>query len=402
MSLFTFIFLSCEFLFVDIISLTTKGINVVNAQNYVLGSSVLGFFLYSFIDKQKSIYIVTCILSLISFIFVNNLDTYISILISGLMLFLFLGILGGASYYKSICDSATVVGVSYMCGTLLQFVVNYLSIKIYIIPLCLVLLSICLFKTNVDEMILVKKDTKELSIILILLVSLLTIVFSTLDNAVTIYHANKVLDIGRWPRLLLAFSALLAGFLYDIRSRKYMSIIIYCVMVLSTICLLVNELLGLIIFYLSVGFFAVFFTSTFLELAPYTNRPKLYAGMGRAINNLVAILISNLSLNLLSSGNKLLIISIELILFVFTNILTFVYTNKYKLFIESSDNQVKEYNLTPREREVLNLLISSDDKLQEIADKLSISKRTLERYVTSIYKKTNTTSRVGLISLFKK
>ena len=42
------------------------------------------------------------------------------------------------------------------------------------------------------------------------------------------------------------------------------------------------------------------------------------------------------------------------------------------------------------------------DKLQEIADKLNISKRTLERYVTSIYKKTNTTSRVGLISLFKK
>ncbi len=402
MSLFTFIFLSCEFLFVDIISLTTKGISVVNAQNYVLGSSVLGFFLYSFIDKHKSIYIVTCILSLIIFIFVINLDAYISILISGLMLFLFLGILGGASYYKSICDSATVVGVSYMCGTLLQFVVNYLSIEIYAIPVCLVLLSIYLFKTNVDEKVLVKKDTKQLSIILVLLVSLLTIVFSTLDNAVTIYHANKVLDIGRWPRLLLAFSALLAGFLYDIRSRKYMSIIIYCVMVLSTICLLVNELLGLIIFYLSAGFFAVFFTSVFLELAPYTNIPKLYAGMGRAINNLVAILISNLSLNLLSSGNKLLIISIELILFVFTSILTFVYTNKYKLFLESSDNQVKEYNLTPREREVLNLLISSDDKLQEIADKLNISKRTLERYVTSIYKKTNTTSRVGLISLFKK
>ena len=71
MSLFTFIFLSCEFLFVDIISLTTKGINVVNAQNYVLGSSVLGFFLYSFLDKHKSIYIVTCILSLISFILLN-------------------------------------------------------------------------------------------------------------------------------------------------------------------------------------------------------------------------------------------------------------------------------------------------------------------------------------------
>ena len=114
MSLFTFIFLSCEFLFVDIISLTTKGISAVNAQNYVLGSSVLGFFLYSFIDKHKSIYIVACILSLISFIFVINLDTYISILISGLMLFLFLGILGGASYYKSICDSAIVVGISYM------------------------------------------------------------------------------------------------------------------------------------------------------------------------------------------------------------------------------------------------------------------------------------------------
>lgn len=70
-------------------------------------------------------------------------------------------------------------------------------------------------------------------------VALMTCIFSTMDNAVTVYHANGTVDIGQWPRILLALSGLMAGFLFDIAGRKYMSVIMYCVMLLSTTCLVI-------------------------------------------------------------------------------------------------------------------------------------------------------------------
>ena len=46
MSLFTFIFLGAEFLFVNMISRIVSGNQSVSAQNYALGISVIGFVLY--------------------------------------------------------------------------------------------------------------------------------------------------------------------------------------------------------------------------------------------------------------------------------------------------------------------------------------------------------------------
>ena len=97
----------------------------------------------------------------------------------------------------------------------------------------------------------------------------MTCIFSTLDNAVTLYHVSGVVNIGQWPRVLLALSGLAAGFLFDIADRKYMSIIMYCVMILSTVSLVILQFagpftIGLIVFYLSAGFFAVFFTASFM------------------------------------------------------------------------------------------------------------------------------------------
>lgn len=56
---------------------------------------------------------------------------------------------------------------------------------------------------------------------LILLVVLMTCIFSTLDNAVTLVHATGEVDIGQLPRILLALSGLATGFVFDIKkSRK--------------------------------------------------------------------------------------------------------------------------------------------------------------------------------------
>ena len=258
-----------------------------------------------------------------------------------------------------------------------------------------------------------------LGLLLILLVVLMTCIFSTLDNAVTLSHAAGAMDIGQWPRIFLAFSGLIAGFVFDINSRKVMSFIMYCVMLLSTICIAVFEfagpfLIGLIIFYMSAGFFAVFFTTAFMEFARYTRIPELWAGLGRAVNNITAAAITGGSLALLSSGNSIAAITIVLILFVTVSFVTALYTNKRKAFMDemlASDIMTmddherlqvfsKEYSLTARETEVFGLLVNTEDTLQVIAENLYISRRTLERYISAIYEKTGVKSRIGLIRIY--
>ena len=49
-------------------------------------------------------------------------------------------------------------------------------------------------------------------VLLIFLVIFMTCIFSTLDNTVTLGHADGTMDIGQWPRVLLACSGLAAGF----------------------------------------------------------------------------------------------------------------------------------------------------------------------------------------------
>ena len=111
-----------------------------------------------------------------------------------------------------------------------------------------------------------------------------------------------------------------------------MNHIMYCVMLLSTVCIAVFEfsgpfLIGLIIFYMSAGFFAVFFTTAFMVFARYTKIPELWAGIGRVVNNITAAVITGGSLTLLSSGNSIAIITIMLILFVAVSIVIATITN---------------------------------------------------------------------------
>lgn len=120
-----------------------------------------------------------------------------------------------------------------------------------------------------------------------------------------------------------------------------MGIIIYCVMVMSTICIAVLEfagpfLVGLIVFYLSAGFFAVFFTSGFMEIARHMKTPELWAGMGRAVNNITAAAIANPVLALLSSDSNLTVIVLVLVLFVAVSVVAVIYTFKRKLLWSNS------------------------------------------------------------------
>ena len=60
----------------------------------------------------------------------------------------------------------------------------------------------------------------------------------------------------------------------------------------------------------------------------------------------------------------------------------------------------ERYSFTPREAEVLQKLLLTEDELQPIADSMNNSCRVLSRHISSIYEKTGKTSRVGLYQLY--
>ena len=442
MAIFTFIFLGIEYLFVDMISLLVPENTVVLSQNYVLGTSCLGFILYPVYNRYfKGLSRHICIgisaiiiVALITIIYLH--PTYLITLITGLILFLFLGGLGGVTSYKAICilpDQkylARCVGISYMIGIILQFINNnFVSLPLIENIVLDIFMGILMFilttiPNTLNHHLDVSKVKKERQIcggLLILLVFMMSCVFSTLDNAVTFLHATGEVSIEEFPRVLLALSGLLGGIIFDFKDRRFMSMIMYCVMLLSTICIVVLKyseslLIGLLIFYMTSGFFVVFFTASFMEIASYMKFPDLWAGLGRAVNNLAAVILSRSSLVLINSQGNLMVVVLVICLFAIVTIIASTYSLQRKVLIEKLGEskialfskeekllKIKEqYTFTPREIEVFEYLTSTEDSVQDIANNMYISKRTLERYISSIYKKTGVKSRIGLLNIYNK
>lgn len=266
--------------------------------------------------------------------------------------------------------------------------------------------------------------TATCAVWLLALVVLLACMFSTLDNVVTLANAQGSISVETWPRLFLAASGLAAGALFDIRERRYMGFIMFAVTVLSTISILAVEagaspVIGLIVFYLSSGFFVTFFTTTFLQLAPHMRTPQLWAGMGRAANNLCAFTVSGVSMMLTQSGIAAVMIA-SLILFVLVSV-AFVGAGLFRLpstvgereaikaglaaaaaptLEEMQAEFISRSGLTPREEEVLRAVAADERPLKQVADDLGISLRMVQRHLTNIYSKTDTQTRAGLTRAF--
>ena len=492
LALFYFLFLGSEYLFDNSIIYHTDSHGVVIAQSYILGISTLGFLFYpvfKYLTVKKAaglkyLGIFFCFLvGTVCYFLINRHPGYALTLTAGCVLFFLLGILGSSIHYLCslllIQDSLlpAVVGFGYAFGILLQFInnnfVSNTAISALILSLSLVLLLFLLTRIRLKHT--VRTDTSLKTRILTLhplrtglllagTIALMTCIFSTLDSEMTLLHASGELNLGSLPRLLLALSGICAGILFSKIRERYQNLFMFCVMLFSTICVVLLQvdgsiLISCIIFYLSAGIFAVYFTVSFMSLSYHTRVPELWAGLGRAVNNLCAVCISRLTMMLVSSGNPAVIYIITLVIFVVTGIALFVYTvqadtyvapsdptlhamdilsgsavasseDSQHLFSGSSDCHTKStasvipaspgpsrpsstsdrelhfrqfsdhFALTDREKEVLKVLLTSDENMQELADRLYISRTMLYRHVASLNKKTSTKSRISLIQFY--
>ena len=459
LALFNYIFLGTEYLFDNIVG-DIKPQSVVTAQSYILGASVLGFLFFAIIKKYINKKLKYGLLS--AFIVVETLlfalmeysESYGFVVITGCVMFALFGVMGSAVYYiasvylKSNRNVASTIGLAYGLGIMFQFgdnnivaskIARLIIFAIVLVVWIAIILNLYLeenAESQNEKLRKVKyektesknieckntasknaeyKNSRITAIVLIITIMLMACIFSTLDNIVTYYHSKGIMDIGQYPRLLLAISGVVAGVLFELKERKLMCLIMYSVTLLSTICMLVITMgepfiIGLVVFYLSAGFFSVFFTTAFVNLSFEMKTPELWAGMGRATNNLCAALMGTVFFSLFNSTNMLSNSIVIIILFVFVSIFMAIYygKNSKKSYVaeslESDDNKmenfVQQFSLSKRECEVLETLLKSDKNVKEIAQELYISRAALYRHISNMNEKTDTKSREGLIKFY--
>ena len=264
LSLFFFIFLGMEYLFVNMMGLVTDASGAVAAQSYILGASVIGFLLFPFInrkcdDNRKNLFVFGMALVVVICIFVVwQHSSYITILFSGCLLYTLLGIVGSMVCYMVVKTPGSedylgrIAGMGYALGIFLQFLNNNLvrddTTESIVLAVAFAVLAVLLLKITDDiyspdanvfgfeeleNQIPSEKSQQQLApnlsggrlvheskrsqnltenrdcdswqlknplvagLLLVVIVILMSCIFATLDNAVTLAHAEGSIDVGQ-------------------------------------------------------------------------------------------------------------------------------------------------------------------------------------------------------------
>ena len=267
------------------------------------------------------------------------------------------------------------------------------------------------------------------------IVALMTCIFSTLNVTLTSMHAAGQVDLGSWPRLFLAASALATGFVLDKLSRRYAPAALALVSTLS--CFAIFSAIGggpaivsAMVFYLGSGAFVVFFTAAFIIAGRGCAPAGLWPSMGRVVNNVVSLAVAVPALVLVTQANGLATSAVVLVVLAAIYVLVFLGLERGSAATEGSaadlgsgsapapapldtpaDSQtsasldpaqklsafVEAFGLTDREAEVLGALTTSDANMQELAQELYISRSALYRHISSICKRVGVENRQALL-----
>ena len=341
-----------------------------------------------------------------------------------------MGYMGGFVHYHAAVAlqgsdcTGRVVGVSYFLAVTLQFVVQYFAETEHALLLCaaagMALLFAVVLRPPRDWLFenplpferIPSAAPKELWVT-VAIVALMSVLVGIFDGVLTSFHAAGELNLAGWPRLLLGIGELLAGVLYDFRKRAYMPLSALCsalICTLGIVFLSFAPTLGMILFYFVGGFYVVYFTVSFLDLAPRTGNPALWAGMGRVSRSFLIGLTAAPSELLFSAADQnvvtivnVLVFSVILVLFWLKGDL--MPTRQAKLGNPDDkkttlNDFAARHQLTPRETEIMDIILTSDKGAKEISAEINVSERALYRYFNSLYEKTGVTSRIGLMILY--
>ena len=358
-----------------------------------------------------------------------------------------LGVLGGMVYFcMSLALSQTsyigkVMAIGASAAVILQYLLQEYMDIMFGIPVVLVfgfsatlwiavskpwewLCKDCLpYEKETPEL---RKNIRKRLLILSLTVVALSVIGTFYDThmmRLNVQTNYQEFNYYSWPRLFIIVSYVLIGFIGDIKRQKYVPIATLCIAMFAVFNPILfgeheNYYFNMCIYYICLGANIAYFNLMFWNIAQKTKNPELWAGMGRVISGLADCVlavacIADLPLNLII-GIDILMFAVLVILLSCGGYLFMGNRSEQKTEndmdsaeqSEMTQQKMKIYaehcSLTPRETEVLEKLLSTEDGVQEIADGLFISRRVLQRYISSIYEKTGTKSRIGLFQNYTK
>jgi DNA-binding CsgD family transcriptional regulator len=249
--------------------------------------------------------------------------------------------------------------------------------------------------------------------VLVCIVAVIALMGGLNDGILLLAHTRADVDLYTFPRVFHLAGLLLAGFLADYRKGRYLPSVILLLMSLAVIGVLFlgNEItlnINACIYFLFAGFCAIYFVVAFLDVAPRTKRPALWTGMGRAcfffcmgLGNLITdVFLTNQSFFLMIGVYCLLSVVLAVLFYVSGTLVPAKAARAGAAESPSPRSFIARYGLTDREAETLEKILASDQSAKELAQALFISERMVYRHLNSIYEKTGTSSRVGLLLLY--
>lgn len=404
LAFFYLAFLGVEYLFDEKVALLAGAGSVAMAESVVVGISVAGFLLYPpalrFSERRiKPLLLVAGGLAAACSVEIGVAEQPVAVYVAGAVGLLCLGFVGVAAHdavarEREDAGIASTVGVAYTAAILLQV------------------------------------ELQELTEAGLMRAALLAAarIFSTLNVTLTGMHAAGQVDLGSWPRLLLAASALASGFALDRLSRRYAPVAMALVSTLSCFAIFSAvsggpALMCAAVFYLGSGAFVVFFTSAFMLAGRASSPSGLWPSAGRVVNNVVSLAVAAPALALVTRANSLAISAVVLV------VLAAIYAPVFLWLEKGAEPTVpgeppapaaailadapsapapldpdqrlaafsSAFGLTERETEVLAALTTSDSSMQDLARQLFMSRTALYRHISSLCGRVGVDNRQALL-----
>ncbi|MCR4788433.1 MAG: hypothetical protein K5888_07600 [Lachnospiraceae bacterium] len=369
----------------------------------------------------------------------NGVLMYVSVVFGMLSM----GVIAGYGYVimsRSIITNASmgiIIAGGYVIAILLQFILQLeldlgMLVPALEIVICLLLVREELKNTG-KPMMSVMADPEnagrsykpngrsELLRIMVIAICLLAL-SSYVDEQISVTF--DVSSFFGWARLMIIPGYLLMGVAWShqrIRIAPLLMLLSAVAALLMPVLLTDEAFYGLdiCVFYFYIGICMTYLTLTFMRFAELSGN-AFAAVLFRVTDNLMTVMFVLLGLGLIPA---MAMIVVDVVLLVMIVALMWIggdfesstgYEQRFITGMASGYNDSRDagsddekithfaekYGLTDRESEVLKLLLTKDEKGEVMAKELGVSRRGFVSFTTSIYQKTQTTSRIGLMQKY--
>ncbi len=309
----------------------------------------------------------------------------------------------------------TALGISIFMQYLLQILWD-IGMALFLI-MCVMCISLIVWgmKTGADQQddnrTGVKTDgptfQNRLFLRLIIAAACFDILAVYLDGQMEL--AFDTADFFSWPRLLYGAAFILMGFLWDMGKGRAVTAVMMIAAIASILMpvLLLEErfyIFDICFFYFYLGLCLVY--NSLKLMLHDTAKENMYAAVSyRVIDNLLTAFLVLVRFSALPLVPALLIdialLAVIVILLVRDD--EFNNAGRQRSYENADDKMVEfasRYGLTERESEVFSLLMTRDEKGDDMAKELGVSRRGFVSLASSIYRKTDTGSRVALLQKY--